>query len=140
MVEKIRTYGGRRIDGGQNVLYDVGPNVTVLDFSLRSNDVALSYNDGVGLSSNNIFTNIVTPLTRHWVSSEESFFFFKLITFTLAYSYNVKHLPCIILCSSGIQNINTSSIYGNVQHLQYLHWVTKFHIQNRTKGLPVGTY
>ena len=57
------------------------------------------------------------------------FFFFKLITFTLAYSYNVKHLTCIILCSSGIQNINTSSIYGNVQHLQYLHWFTKFHIK-----------
>ena len=55
----------------------------------------------------------------------------KLITFTLAYLYNVKHLTCIILCSSGLQNIYTSSIYGNVQHLQYLHWFTKFHIQNR---------
>ena len=84
----------------------------------------------------------VMPPTRHRVSSEGSFFiyFFKLITFTLAYSYNVKHLTCIILCSSGIQNKNTSSIYGNVQHLQYLHWFTKFHIQNRPKGLPVGTY
>ena len=70
------------------------------------------------------------------------FFFFKkkLITFTLAYSYNVKHLTCIILCSSGLQNIYTSSINGSVQHLQYLHGFTKFHIQNRPKGLPVDTY
>ena len=81
--------------------------------------------------------------TRHRMSSEgHSFFFFlkKLITFTLAYSYNVKHLTCIILCSSGLQNIYTSSIYGSVQHLQYLYGFTKFHIQNRPKGLPVGTY
>ena len=68
------------------------------------------------------------------------FFFFKLITFTLAYSNNVKHLTCIILCSSGLQNIHTSSINGCVQHLQYLHLFTKFHIQNRPKGLPVSTY
>ena len=48
----------------------------------------------------------VTPPTRHKVSSEGSFFFFfKLITFTLAYSYNVKQLTCIIFCSSGLQNI-----------------------------------
>ena len=79
--------------------------------------------------------------TRHRMSSEGSFFFFfKLITFTLAYSYNVKQLNCIIFCSNGLQNIYTSSIYGSVQHLQYLHWFTKFHIQNRPKGLPVGTY
>ena len=45
-------------------------------------------------------------------------FFLKLITFTLAYSHNVKYLTCIILCSSGLQNIYTSSIYGSVQHLQ----------------------
>ena len=42
------------------------------------------------------------------------FFFFKLITFTLAYFNNVKHLTCIILCSSGLQNINTSSRNGSV--------------------------
>ena len=80
--------------------------------------------------------------TRHRVSSEGSyfFFFFKLITFTLAYSNNVKHLTCIILCSSGLQNIYTSSINGCVQHLQYLHLFTKFHIQNRPKGLLVSTY
>ena len=49
----------------------------------------------------------MTPPTQHRVSSEGShfFFFFKLITFTLAYSYNVKHLTCIILCSSGLQYI-----------------------------------
>ena len=83
----------------------------------------------------------VTPPTRHRVSSEGSFFFFfKLIIFILAYSYNVKQLTCIILCSSGLQNINTSSISGSVQHLQYLHGFTKFHIQIRPKGLPVGTY
>ena len=62
--------------------------------------------------------------TRHRMSSEGHFFFFflkkKLITFTLAYSYNVKHLTCIILCSSGLQNIYTSSKYGSVQHLQCL--------------------
>ena len=55
--------------------------------------------------------------TRHRVSSEGSYiyiFFKKLITFTLAYSNNVKHLTCIILCSSGLQNINTSSRNGSV--------------------------
>ena len=41
-------------------------------------------------------------------------YFFKLITFTLAYSNNVKHLTCIILCSSGLQNINTSPRNGSV--------------------------
>ena len=47
----------------------------------------------------------VTPPTRHRMSSEGPFFFFKLITFKLAYSYNVEHLTCIIFCSSGLQNI-----------------------------------
>ena len=51
--------------------------------------------------------------TRHMVPSEGSFFFF-FITFTLAYSNNVKHLTCIILCSSGLQNINTSPRNGSV--------------------------
>ena len=73
-------------------------------------------------------------------SNEGSFFFSSRINFKLVHSYNVKHLTCIIFCSSGLQNIYTSSIYGSVQHLQYLHWFTKFHIQNRPKGLPVGTY
>ena len=82
----------------------------------------------------------VTPPTRNRVSSEGSFFFPSRINFKLVHSYNVKHLTCIIFCSSGLQNIYTRSIYGSVQHLQYLHWFTKFHIQNRPKGLPVGTY
>ena len=83
---------------------------------------------------------LVTPPTRHRVSSEGSFFFSSRINFKLVHSYNVKHLTCIIFCSSGLQNIYTSSIYRSVQHLQYLHWFKKFHIQNRPKGLPVGTY
>ena len=60
-----------------------------------------------------IWSRHVTPPTRHRVSSEGSFFF-PLINFKLVHSYNVKHLTCIILCSSGLQNIYTSSIYGNV--------------------------
>ena len=82
----------------------------------------------------------MTPPTQHRVSSKGSFFFPSRINFKLDQSYNVKHLTCIILCSNGLQNIYTSSIYGNVQHLQYLHLFKKFHIQNRPKGLPVGTY
>ena len=82
----------------------------------------------------------VTPPTGHRVSSEGSFFFFSLMNFKLVHSYNVKQLTCITFCSSGLQNIYTSSIYGSVQHLQYLYGFTKFHIQNRPKGLPVGTY
>ena len=38
-----------------------------------------------------------------------SFFFFLTYNLYTAYSYNVKQLTCIILCSSGLQNINTSS-------------------------------
>ena len=72
------------------------------------------YGASINLMPLFVVKSVMLP-TRHRVSSEGSFFFFKLITFTLAYSYNVKHLTCIILCSSGIQNINTSSIYGNVQ-------------------------
>ena len=33
------------------------------------------------------------------------FFFYKLITFKIFRSYNVKHLTCIIFYSSGLQNI-----------------------------------
>ena len=36
MVKKIRTCGKRRIDGGHNIVYGVGLNVTVLDDGLRS--------------------------------------------------------------------------------------------------------
>ena len=53
-------------------------------------------------------------------------FFFPHIYFKLVHSYNVKQLTCIIFCSSGLQNTYTSSINGSVQHLQYLHWFTKF--------------
>ena len=53
--------------------------------------------------------NTVTPLTRHTVSSEGVIFYFllfyKLITFKLVHSYNVKHLICTIFCSSRLQNI-----------------------------------
>ena len=55
-----------------------------------------------------------------------SFFFSSRINFKLVHSYNVKHLTCIILCSSGLQNIYTRSIYGSVQHLQYLHCLQNF--------------
>ena len=47
----------------------------------------------------------VTPPTQHTVSSEGVIFFYKLITFKLAYSYNVKHLTCTIFYSSRLQNI-----------------------------------
>ena len=50
----------------------------------------------------------VTLLTLHLVSSEgviNFFFYYKLIAFKLVQSYNVKHLTCIISCSSGLQNI-----------------------------------
>ena len=47
MVEKIRTCGRMRIDGGHNVICDI----VVLDVVLRNYDVASSYNGGVGSSS-----------------------------------------------------------------------------------------
>ena len=51
----------------------------------------------------------VKPSTRHSVSSEGViiflFYFYKLITFKLVQSYNVKRLTCTISCSSGLQNI-----------------------------------
>ena len=49
--------------------------------------------------------NCVTPPTRHTMSSKGVIFFYKLITFKLVHSYNVKHLTCTIFCSSGLQNI-----------------------------------
>ena len=76
----------------------------------------------------------VTPQTRYTVSSEGViFFFYKLITFKLVHLYNVKHLTCTIFYSSGLQK-NTRSIYGSVQHLQYLHCLQKQNIyKNRPK-------
>ena len=53
----------------------------------------------------------VTLPTRHPVLREDVILFFifpiyyKLIIFKLVYLYNVKHLTCIIFCSSGLQNI-----------------------------------
>ena len=57
--KKIRTYERRRIDGSHNVVYDVVPNVAVLDVGLRNNDVDLSYNGSIGSSSSSVFTNSV---------------------------------------------------------------------------------
>ena len=57
MAEKIKTYDRRRIDGGHNVVCNVGPNVALLDIGLRDNDVASSYSGSVSSSSNNVFTN-----------------------------------------------------------------------------------
>ena len=65
----------------------------------------------VNISSRSLtrHTYFVTPLTRYPVSSEGVNFFFpvyyELIIFKLVHSYNVKHLTCIILCSSELQNI-----------------------------------
>ena len=60
--------------------------------------------------SRTLVTASVTPPTRHLVSGEGiTFFFFyvyhKLINFKFVHSYNIKHLTCTILCSSGLQNI-----------------------------------
>ena len=55
-----------------------------------------------------VLSAFVTPPTRHPVLSEGVIFFpvyYKLITFKLVHSYNVKHLTCTISCSSGLQNI-----------------------------------
>ena len=59
MDKKFRTCDRRRIDGGNNIVCNVGLNVVVLDVGLRSSDVASSYNGGVGSNSNNVFTNSV---------------------------------------------------------------------------------
>ena len=47
MAEKIRTCGRRRIDGGHNI----GSNIAVLDFCLRSGDVTSSYSGNISSSS-----------------------------------------------------------------------------------------
>ena len=57
MAEKIKTCSRRRIDGGHNVVCDVGPNVVILDVGLRSSDIASSYNGNIGSRRNNVFTN-----------------------------------------------------------------------------------
>ena len=59
MAEKIRTCSRRRIDESHNVVYNVGPNVVVLDFGLRSDDVGSRYSGSVGSSSSSAFTNNV---------------------------------------------------------------------------------
>ena len=49
------------------------------------------------------------------------FFFFKLIIFTLAYSYNVKQLTCIIFCSSRLQNIYIQAPYMEVFNIYNIY-------------------
>ena len=77
------------------------------------------------------------------VRGHSLFFFFSRINFKLVHSSNVKHLTCIIFCSSGLQNIY---IYIYKLHIwkcstfTIFTLFTKFHIQNRPKGLLVGTY
>ena len=55
------------------------------------------------------------------------------MTFTLAYSYNVKHLTCIILCSSGLQNIYIQAHIWKCLTFTIFTLFTKLHIQNRPK-------
>ena len=53
-----------------------------------------------------VYISIVTPPNSHMVSNEGViFFFYKLVTFKLVYSYNVKHLTCTIFYSNKLQNI-----------------------------------
>ena len=46
-----------------------------------------------------------TPNLAPRVERRCHFFFFKLIASKFVHSYNVKHLTCMIFCSSGLQNI-----------------------------------
>ena len=64
-------------------------------------------NDSTRAQLNSNLTRIISTATptRHPMSSEGAIFFYKLITFKLVHSYNVKHLTCTILCSSELQNI-----------------------------------
>ena len=48
MVEKFISCIKRRIDGGHNVICNVGPNVAILDVGLRNDDLASSYSGEVG--------------------------------------------------------------------------------------------
>ena len=65
--KKIKTCDKRRINGGHNVVGDVGQNVAVLDVGLRSGNVASSYSDNFCSSSNRIFTNNVGIFDQEWV-------------------------------------------------------------------------
>ena len=70
-LKKIRTSGRRRIDGGHNIVCDVGQTVTVLNVGLRSDDAALSYSGGIGSSSSNVFTNNVGIFAKNGFEEEE---------------------------------------------------------------------
>ena len=59
MAEKIKTCSRMRIDGGHNVVCDIGTNAAFLDVSLGCGDVASSYHGDVGSSSSSVFTNNV---------------------------------------------------------------------------------
>ena len=62
--------------------------------------------EGYEFMANLVLLYIVTPQLGIGCQVRGHFFFFlKLITFTLAHSYNVKQLTCIIFCSSELQNI-----------------------------------
>ena len=71
MTEKIRTCSRRRIDGGHNVVYNVGPSVADLNVGLRNDYVASSYNGDVSSSSSNVFTNNVRIFGQKWFNEEE---------------------------------------------------------------------
>ena len=71
MVEKIRTCGRKGIDGGHNVVCDVGPNVAVLDVCFRSGDVASSYSDRVGSSSCRVSLTTKEFSTKNGSEEEE---------------------------------------------------------------------
>ena len=71
----------------------------------------------------------VTSNSAHYVK-RGCHFFFKLITFKLVHSYNVKHLTCTIFCSSGLQNIyklhiwkcltfTIFTLFTKTKHIQY---------------------
>ena len=57
------------------------------------------------------------------------FFFYKLITFKLVHSYNVKHLTCIIFCSSGLQNIYKLHIWKCSKFTIFTLFTKTKHIQ-----------
>ena len=63
----------------------------------------------------------VMPSTRHTVSSEGVIFFYKLITFKLIHSYNVKHLTCTIFCNNGLQNIYKYMKVFNIYNIYIIY-------------------
>ena len=82
----------------------------------------------------------VTPPTRHMMSSVGViFFFYKLITFKLVHSYNVKHLTCTIFCSSGLQNIYKLHIWKCSTFTIFTLFIKTKHIQKQTTRSLVGT-